>query len=157
MKGDGARDRKRRRGGDNPGRGPGYQGEAAEGLSDAGVSVKLFDINRSDSTDVIKEMLDAKGYLIGSSTHDNDLLHHIAGFLVFLKGLKPKNRIAGAFGSYGWAGGAVNSVEKMLKEGGIGIVQSPLAIRYMPDENETKRCYEYGRDFANMIKKEGAA
>lgn len=125
--------------------------QIVQGLTDAGVSVKLFDIALSDRTEVIKEMFDAKGYIIGSSTHDNDMLPNIAGFLEFLKGLKPKNRIACTFGSYGWAGGAVNSIERVLKETGIEIVQPPLSVKFVPDTNEIKRCYEYGVDFAKKI------
>ena len=124
----------------------------AEGIIDSGITVKLFDINQSDHTEVIKEMLDAKGYIIGSSTHGSDMLANIAGFLEFLKGLKPKNRIASVFGSYGWGGGAVNSIEEILKETGIEVVQPGLSIKYVPDESETKRCYEYGRAFAKRVK-----
>ncbi|MFQ5867422.1 MAG: FprA family A-type flavoprotein [bacterium] len=123
----------------------------AEGIIDSQVELKLFDIALSERTEVIKEMLDSKGYIIGSSTHDNDMLPAIAGFLGFLKGLRPKNRVACVFGSYGWAGGAVKSIENILKEAGIEIVQSSLAIRYVPDENETKQCYEYGRDFVKKL------
>jgi flavorubredoxin len=123
-----------------------------EGLKDAGVGFRLFDIAQSDRTEVIKEMLDAKGFIIGSSTHDNDMLTSIAGFLEFLKGLKPKNRIACAFGSYGWSGGAVNSIEKVLKEAGIEITEPPISVKYRPDESELKACYEYGVNFAKKIK-----
>lgn len=123
----------------------------AEGIIDSQVELKLFDIALSERTEVIKEMLDSKGYIIGSSTHDNDMLPAIAGFLGFLKGSRPKNRVACVFGSYGWAGGAVKSIENILKEAGIEIVQSSLAIRYVPDENETKQCYEYGRDFVKKL------
>jgi flavorubredoxin len=123
-----------------------------EGITDAGVSVKLFDVAQSDRTEVIKEMLDAKGFLIGSSTHDNDMLPAIAGFLEFLKGLKPKNRIAGVFGSYGWAGGAVKEIENVLKDAGIPLTQQGLAVKYVPDESELKACYEFGNAFARQIK-----
>jgi flavorubredoxin len=124
----------------------------AQGIIDAGIEVKLFEITQSDRTEVIKEMLDAKGYLIGSSTHDNDMLPTIAGFLEFLKGLKPKNRIAAAFGSYGWAGGAVKNIENMLKETGIEIAQPGLSIQYVPDETEIKCSYAFGIDFAQKLK-----
>jgi flavorubredoxin len=123
----------------------------AEGAVDAGISVKLFDIAISDRTEVVKEMLDSKGYIIGSSTHDNDKLPAIAGFLEFFKGLKPKNRIAGVFGSYGWAGGAVKSIENILNETGIEIAQPSLPIKYVPDDKELKSCYEFGKSFANRI------
>ena len=120
----------------------------AEGLRDAGTEVKLFDIAASDRTEVVKEILDAKGYIIGSSTHDNDMLPSIAAFMVFLKGLKPKNRIAAAFGSYGWGSGAVASIEKELKEAGIEIAQEPVSVKYVPDGNEDRKCYEFGVEFA---------
>jgi len=122
-----------------------------EGLVDSGVKVKLFDIAVSDRTEVVKEMLDAKGFLVGSSTHDNDMLPAIAGFLEFVKGLKPKGRVAGLFGSYGWAGGAVASMEKVVKESGIDVAITPVAFKYMPDKNDIQKCYDYGKEFAGKL------
>jgi anaerobic nitric oxide reductase flavorubredoxin len=123
-----------------------------EGITDRGIEVKLFNVANSDRTEIIKEMLDAKGFMFGSSTHDNDMLPNFAGFLEFVKGLAPKNRMACVFGSHGWAGGAVKEIEEVLKLAGIALAATSLSVKYMPDENETKRCYEYGSDFANMIK-----
>ncbi|MFA4842997.1 MAG: flavodoxin domain-containing protein, partial [Candidatus Omnitrophota bacterium] len=128
-----------------------------EGITDAGVEVKLFDIAQTDRTEVIKEILDAKGYVIGSSTHDNNMLPTIAGFLEFLKGLKPKNRIGCAFGSFGWAGGAVKNVENILKETGIEVTQPSIGVQYAPDKNDIKRCYEFGASFAVKVKEKGAS
>ncbi|MFA4889609.1 MAG: flavodoxin domain-containing protein [Candidatus Omnitrophota bacterium] len=125
----------------------------SEGISDAGIEVKLFNIASSDRTEVIKEMLDAKGFLVGSSTHDNDMLPAIAGFLEFLKGLKPKNRVAAGFGSYGWAGGAVKNIEAVLKESGAEIAQPAMAVQFMPDTAQIAECYQWGKSFAENIKK----
>jgi len=122
-----------------------------EGIADSGVDVKLFDITSADRTEVIKAMFEAKGYIVGSSTHDNDMLPTIAGFLHFVKGLKPRNRIGCVFGSYGWAGGAVKSVENIFKEVGIDLVQSSLSIKYVPNEKELQQCYEFGKEFAKKI------
>ena len=122
-----------------------------EGIIDCGIEVKLFDITKSDVTDIVKEMLDAKGYVIGSSTHDNDILPTITGFLEFLKGLKPKNRIGFAFGSYGWSGGATKNIENILKETGIELVQQGLSIKFFPDETEQKLCYDSGVNFAKSF------
>ncbi|MFA5256051.1 MAG: flavodoxin domain-containing protein [Candidatus Omnitrophota bacterium] len=119
-----------------------------EGITDAGIDVKLVDINQSDRTEVVKEMLSAKGYLIGSSTHDNDMLPALAGFLEFVKGLKPKNRIAAAFGSYGWSGGAVAGIENIIKEAGISLAMPSISFKYVPDQNEMKSCYDFGKEFA---------
>jgi len=127
--------------------------EIAEGAASTGVEVKIFEINHTDRADIIGQMLDARAYIIGSSTHDNDMLPNIAGFLEFLKGLKPKNRIAGVFGSYGWAGGAVNSIEKVLKEAGLEIAQPSFSVQYMPDENDVKKCFQWGKDLAEKIRR----
>ena len=124
----------------------------ADGLVDSGVKVRVIDINQADRTETIKEMFEAKGYIIGSSTHDNDMLPTLAGFLEFLKGLKPKDRIAAAFGSYGWAGGAIKNIETVLNASGIKVVQPGLGIQYVPDDAGSKQCYEFGKNFAMSIK-----
>lgn len=123
-----------------------------EGITDAGVSAKLFDVATSDRTEVIKEMLEAKGFMFGSSTHDNDMLPNFAGFLEFVKGLAPKNRLCCVFGSYGWAGGAVREIEAVLKEAGLEVASAGLSVKYVPDENDAKKCYEFGKDFAGAVK-----
>lgn len=122
-----------------------------EGLLDSGVRVKLYDINESDRTEIITEMLDAKGFLIGSSTHDNNMLPTIAGFLEFIKCIKPKERIAAAFGSFGWSGGAVEEMEKILETAGIEPEKPGLTVKYFPDEAQERDCYEFGCEFAKKI------
>jgi len=126
-----------------------------EGITDTGVNVRLFDVATSDRTEIIKEMLDAKGYMFGSSTHDNDMLPNFAGFLEFIKGLKPKNRVGCVFGSQGWAGGAIKEIEEVLRETGIELIGPSFSVKYMPDEDEIKRLVEFGRDFANKVKTPG--
>jgi flavorubredoxin len=124
----------------------------AEGIVDAGVPVKLYNIAESDRTEVISEMLEVKGFLFGSSTHDNDMLPNIAGFLELVKGFKPKNRLASAFGSYGWAGGAVKEIEGVIKEAGIESAIPSISFKYVPDDIEYQKCYAFGRSFAELLK-----
>ena len=124
----------------------------SDGISAAGVSVKMFDVATSDRTEIIKEMLDAKGFIFGSSTHDNNMLPTMAGFLEFVRGLLPRNRIAASFGSFGWAGGAVKEIEEIIAKAGIELASPGIGVKYVPDANEEKRCYEFGKDFASKIK-----
>ena len=123
-----------------------------EGITDAGLEVKLFDVTVSDRTEIVKEMLEAKGFVFGSSTHDNDMLPTMGGFLEFIKGLKPKNRLGCVFGSFGWAGGANKEMEAVLKEAGIELASPGLSVKYAPDASDLKRCYEYGRELASRVK-----
>lgn len=123
-----------------------------EGIANTGVSVKLFDVTAADRTEIMKEMLDAKGFIFGSSTHDNGMLPTMAGFLEFVKGLAVKNRIGCVFGSHGWAGGAVKEIEELISSAGIQLIQPGLAVKYAPDAKELENCYNFGKDFASRVK-----
>ncbi len=124
----------------------------ADGVTDAGVSVKIFDVATSDRTEIIKEMLEAKGFIFGSSTHDNSMLPTMVGFLEFVRGLAPKNRMAAGFGSFGWAGGAVKEIEGLINRAGVVLAQPGIGVKYVPDETESKYCYEFGKEFAAKIR-----
>ena len=123
-----------------------------EGITVEGVPVQLFDVAASDRTEIIYTMFNARGYLFGSSNHDSGLLPNMVSFMDFLKGLKPKNRIGAAFGSYGWSGLAIKQLETILQEAGIEQKQPSLSIQYAPDTGELERCFEFGRAFARLVK-----
>ena len=123
----------------------------AEGIIAAGIEVKIFDINQADRTEVIKEMLDAKAFVFGSSTHDNSLLPSMAGFLEFVRGLSAKNRIACAFGSFGLAGVAVRDMEKLIQSSGINLASPGLGVKFVPDAAEEKACVAFGREIADKV------
>lgn len=76
----------------------------AEGVSHEGVETIVFRLPFSDRGDILKELLEAKGIIIGSSTINNRILPTLAPFLEELKGLRPRKKIVSAFGSYGWGG-----------------------------------------------------
>ncbi|MCF7916946.1 MAG: MBL fold metallo-hydrolase [Candidatus Omnitrophica bacterium] len=123
-----------------------------EAIADNQVEVSLFDINKSKKSDIIGAMLEAEGFVVGSSTHDNDLLPNLSGFLKFLEGLKPKKRKVAVFGSFGWAGGATGSIAKLLKDNlGLDLVQPELAIKHRPCEEDLKKCYQFGKDFVAKL------
>ena len=126
--------------------------EMARALANAGVRVAIHDINSSDRTEIIKDLLDSNCLLVGSSTHDNNMLPGIAGFLDLIKGLKLKSRKGAAFGSYGWSGEAVKIIEKTLAESGIEIIRPPMAVKYVPSETDLKDCFDYGEKIAEAVK-----
>jgi len=125
--------------------------EIAKGIEDAGVEVSLFDVAQADRTELIKELFESKGYLVGSSTHDNDMLPTIAGVLEFLKGLRPQGKVAGVFGSFGWAGGAVKNIESLLQGAGINLVVPGLGLQYVPDQAGLRQCYNFGKEFIKSL------
>ncbi len=123
-----------------------------QGIRDEGVDVQIIKLRATPISAAVKEFWQARGCLIGSPTLNNSMFPTIAAFLSYLKGLRPKNRIAGAFGSYGWGGGAVKDIYEELKKMGIEIVEPGVQVIYKPTADEEQRCYEFGREFAGKVK-----
>jgi flavorubredoxin len=122
-----------------------------DGIASEGVDTLLFRLPFSDEGDIIKELLDAKGILIGSSTINNGILPTLAPFLEEMVGLKPRNKVAAAFGSFGWGGGAVKIIEDKLKRAGMEIITPALTVKWAPDKNEINKCFEFGKEMAKKV------
>ncbi|MCZ7380739.1 MAG: flavodoxin domain-containing protein [Candidatus Methanoperedens sp.] len=124
----------------------------AEGLSKEGVKFKLFNMAVSDRNDVLTEVFKTKGIIIGSPTLNNGLLPTIKPILEDLKGLKFKNKVGAAFGSYGWSGENVKLIEETLEKAKVKILQEGIKFKWQPTEEELGKCVEFGRSFAEKMK-----
>ncbi len=124
-----------------------------KGVADTGVEVKLFNLTFSARSDIVKEVLEAEAILIGSPTLNNGMFPTVADFLCYLKGLRPKRKIGAAFGSHGWAGGAVKQIEEGLGEAGVEVIPSDLTSKFVPGEVFLDKCVEFGRAVAEKIKR----
>jgi flavorubredoxin len=81
----------------------------------------------------------------------NTIFPPVAGFLEYMRSLKPKNKIGFAFGSYGWGGGAVKAITKILESLKFEIIE-PFQVKFRPTEDELKRAFEMGEKLAEKIK-----
>ena len=68
-----------------------------------------------------------------------------------MKGLKPQNKIAAAFGSYGWSGEAVKLIHKEFEEMKFKVVDPGLRVQYRPDPEAMKACVELARKIAQEL------
>ncbi|GHT54206.1 nitric oxide reductase [Endomicrobiia bacterium] len=123
-----------------------------EGITSEGVEAVLFDVTKNDRSDIASYMLDAKGWVFGSSTHDGEMLPVIASFLHFLKGSKAKGRKSFAFGSYGWSGEAVKNIENTVSN--VTSFDPSLRVVFNPNKEELNKCFATGKTFALKIKNE---
>jgi anaerobic nitric oxide reductase flavorubredoxin len=124
-----------------------------KGITDQGVAAKVIKLRATPTSQAIKEFWKARGVLIGAPTLNNIMFPTLADFLYHLRGLRPKNRIAGAFGSFGWAGGAVKEAYEMIKTIGLETVEPGLEVLYKPSPEDEQKCYEFGAAFAEKVKK----
>jgi len=123
-----------------------------DGIVSEGLEATLYRLPFSDNGDIIGELLDTKGILVGSATINNGVLPTVSPFLREMEGLRPKNKLAGVFGSYGWGGGATTAIEKSLKLAGMKFVSPPLTVKWVPNKEELQKCYEFGQEFAKKLK-----
>jgi anaerobic nitric oxide reductase flavorubredoxin len=122
-----------------------------EGIAEAGVEVQLYAMPQTDHTTIVGALLEAKGLLVGSATHNRRPLLNIGMLVEDLIGLRPVKKIGAAFGSHGWAGGAVPLLEKGLQEAGVEVVQEGLALAWRPSEGEVEQARAFGREFGQRV------
>ncbi len=122
-----------------------------QGLAAEGVSCKLFHMGVSDRNDVITEVFKAKAIIVGSPTFNQRPLPTISPVLEDLRGLKFKNKIGAAFGSYGWSGEAMEIIEKHLDICGIQIVAGGVRAKWQPKPDDLTKCRELGQKVAQTV------
>ncbi len=123
----------------------------AETLSQEGVYAIPMKLRASHRSDVITEILDAGAVIVGSPTLNNGLFPTVADFLTYMKGLKPLNKVAAAFGSFGWSGEAVKLINQELEAMKYQIVDPGVRIQYVPDEASLEPCRELARKIAEAL------
>ena len=122
------------------------------GLAAEGIPAEPMHLRNMHRSDVMTAVLDAKAVIVGSPTLNNGVFPTVSDFLTYMKGLKPQNKIGGAFGSYGWSGEATKVIRKELAEMKFDLTEPDLRIQYVPDQAAIESCMAYGRKIAERIK-----
>lgn len=123
----------------------------ADTFAAAGHYVKVLPLKGVHRSNVITEILEAGAVIIGSPTLNNNLFPTLADVLTYCRGLKPKNLIGAAFGSYGWSGEGVPQVKTIMEEMGIEFIGSCKA-KYGPSEKDIECCRDLARQVSEVLK-----
>lgn len=123
----------------------------AEGIKAGGMEVEVVKLRSTPMSVAIKKFWECRGALIGTPTLNNIMFPSVAEFLQHLKGLRPKNRMAGAFGSFGWGGGAVKEAYEVLKSMGLETVEPGVQVLYRPGKEDEEKCFAFGKQFAEQV------
>jgi len=122
-------------------------------LGEEGVNARALDLRANHRSDVITEVLDAGAVVVGSPTLNNGIFPTVSDFLTYMKGLKPKNKVGAAFGSYGWSGEAVKLVTRELQDMGFDMIEPGVRVQYVPNEEALKGCRDLGKRIADALPK----
>lgn len=123
----------------------------AEGLADAGVPCRIMSLKDNHHSAVMGEVARCGLVVVGSPTHNNGILPFVAGFLAFMRGLRPQNRLGAAFGSFGWSGESVKIIGEQLSGMGFELPVEGIKTQYVPDEEALEQCCAAGQALGKAL------
>ncbi|MDR0890558.1 MAG: FprA family A-type flavoprotein [Endomicrobium sp.] len=124
-----------------------------EGVTSEHLDAYLFNVTKIDKTDILSHMLDSKGWIIGSSTNNRQMLPVMSTLLNCIKYINKVNtRLSSVFGSYGWSGEAIDDIKKVLSNITLTLNQFCFSCVFNPTNDELNECYNIAKQFAIRIK-----
>lgn len=122
-----------------------------DALIEEGVEAKPMHLRNCHRSDIMTEVIDAGAIIVGSPTLNNGLFPTVSDILTYMKGFKPKNKIAAAFGSYGWSGESLKLINKELEQMKFDIIDPGVKLQYVPDDKGLNVCHELGKKIAKAL------
>ena len=123
------------------------------GLEENNVPTRIMSVKQNHHSAVMTELADCGAVIAGSPTHNNTVLPLMAAQLTYMKGLRPLNRIGGAFGSYGWSGEGPKFLHEQLASMNMEMPAEPVKCNWRPDHEALKACHQMGVTIAEALKK----
>ncbi len=122
----------------------------AKGVEEKDVDYRVYNLSDSDWTEIMAEVMISKGLIVGSPTLNGEIYPAVAGFLTYMKGLNPVDKITAAFGSYGWSGEAVGKITDIFEELDYEIVDTHKWI-FDADQEELSSLKTLGENVAEEV------
>lgn len=123
----------------------------AQGISGVGVPLEIFDVSRTHVSYILPSLWMNSGVMVGAPTYEAGLFPSMADALRVAELKKVKNKKVAMFGSYGWSGGALEEIKKIVEPLNWEFTDSFEFIG-MPTDEELERGEEFGRKFGELIK-----
>ncbi|MEF3401890.1 FprA family A-type flavoprotein, partial [Listeria monocytogenes] len=106
---------------------------------------------KDDKNEILKYISESNVVLFGSSTRYGDMIGNIESLLKELGNMNLEDKLAGAFGSYGWSGESIEIIQDYLNDTNMNVlntsdvikntgmveVEFPLRVRFSLDEDST--------------------
>lgn len=127
-------------------------GALLDGIVSTGVEAELAPLAVLDRSALITKMLDCGIVAVGTPTMNNQMFPAMADVLTYMKGLKPKNHIGFAFGSYGWSGEGAKNVQADLAALGFEMpFEQPFSVKYVPTVADLEKARNAGVELGRQL------
>ena len=125
----------------------------ARGITKAGVAVESINAESAKPEEIKTAIDKSSGFIMGSPTLGGHAPTQIQSALGIVLANAAKTQLAGAFGSFGWSGEAVDLLENKFRNAGYKFGFEPIRVKFTPTDTVLKTCEEAGTDFAQALKK----
>jgi flavorubredoxin len=125
----------------------------AQGISRAKVPFEIFDAARTHVSYILSSLWTKRAVMIGAPTYEVSLFPPMADVLNMAARKRIKNKMAAYFGSYGWSGGALKEIQKIIEPLKWDL-EDTLVFLGAPKKEDVKKAEEFGFRFAQAVKKE---
>ena len=129
----------------------------ADGIREGGSDVEVLPLDAHSRSDVATHVLCAGALVVGSPTINNGMYPATADVLTYIRGLRPRNLLGVAFGSFGWSGEAVAQVNEYLTGMKAELLTDGMKVKYVPSEDDLKKCFELGLQIGKALRERAAA
>ncbi len=116
----------------------------ADGIRSTGVTVEVADLAVNDRSAIMTEVARSGALAFGAPTMNNQMFPAMADVLTYIKGLRPKNKLGLAFGSFGWSGEGAKQIAAELEAMNISQPVPMFQVKYMPTEADLEKAFESG-------------
>jgi len=124
----------------------------SEELMKKGITVKLFNLSRTDIGALAIALVDAATIVIASPTVLTGAHPQIVSVVYLANALRPKLRYASVIGSYGWGGKMLENISAMIGNLKVEIL-SPVIIKGYPKEEDYNSLIKLAGEIAEKHKK----
>jgi len=125
----------------------------AQGISRIGIPVEIFDAARTHVSYILPSLWTKRGVMIGAPTYEVSLFPPMADVLSMAVKKRIINKTAGYFGSFGWSGGALREMKRIIEPLKWNLVDT-FEFVGSPTKADIKKAEEFGDQFAEIVKRE---
>ena len=123
----------------------------SEELMRKGITVKLFNLSKTDIGALAIALVDAATIVIASPTVLTGAHPQIVSVVYLANALRPKLRYASVIGSYGWGGKMLENISSMIGNLKVEIL-SPVIIKGYPKEEDYNSLIKLASEIAEKHK-----
>ncbi len=123
------------------------RGAISTGLKD----LKVLDAARVHPSYLISEAWRRRGLIVGSPTYESRAFPPVSTFLDLAGKKKLKERVTGAFGSFGWGGGSAREIEETCEKLNWDLISPTVEFNGEPSDDQLESGFELGRSVAKEV------